>query len=81
MIYVDYPTSSYSARKGKPINFNILGDSRLICRLVIVKMDDKKLPTFTVTANGQKQELKGKTTKKGIEYEVNGGQSVKITWS
>jgi hypothetical protein len=82
MIYVDYPTSSFTARKGKPINFTILGDSRLICRLVIVKMDDKKLPNFTVTAKGQKQEIKGKATGKGnIEYAINGGQSGKITWS
>lgn len=82
MIYVDYPTSSFIGRKGKPINFTILGDSRLISRLVVVKMNDKKLPTFTVTAKRQKQEVKGKVTGKGnIEYALNGGQSVKITWS
>ena len=82
MIYVDYPTSSFSARKGKQINFTVLGDSRLICRLVIVTMDNHKLPTFVITAKGQKQEVKGKITGKGnIEYAINGGQSVKITWS
>lgn len=81
MIYVDYPTASFTASKGKPVDFIILGDSRLICRLVMVKMDDKKLPTFTVTAKGQKVEVKGKTTKKGnIEYTLNGGQSVSISW-
>jgi hypothetical protein len=79
MVYVDYPTSSFTAQKGKPINFTILGDSRLICRLVIVKMDDKKLPNFTVTAKGQKQEIKGKATGKGnIEYAINGGQGLKL---
>lgn len=82
MISVDYPTSSFNARKGKPIKFTILGDSRLTSRLVIVKMDNKKLPKFTVTASGQKQEIKGKTTSKGnIEYAINGGQSLKITWT
>ncbi|MES2061115.1 MAG: hypothetical protein V4456_04295 [Bacteroidota bacterium] len=82
MIYVDYPTSSFTARKGKPVNFTVLGDNRLICRLVVVKMEDKNLPTFTVIANGQKQEVKGKTTSKGnIEYALNGGQAIKITWS
>jgi hypothetical protein len=82
MISVDYPTSSFNARKGKPINFTILGDSRLTCRLAIVKMDNKKLPKFTVTASGQKQGVKGKITSKGnIEYAINGGQSLKITWA
>jgi len=82
MIYVDYPTSSFTARKGKPINFTILGDNRLICRLVVVKTGDKNLPAFTVIAKGQKQEVKGKTTSKGhIEYALNGGQAIKITWS
>lgn len=81
MIYVDYPTSSFTARKGKPVNFTILGDSRLVCRLVMVKMTDKKLPKFTVTAKGQKEELKGTTAGKGnIEYALNGGQAVSISW-
>ncbi|MFA6248362.1 MAG: hypothetical protein WC615_15595 [Mucilaginibacter sp.] len=82
MISVDYPTSSFNARKGKSIKFTILGDSRLTSRLVIVKMDNKKLPKFTVTASGQKQDVKGKTTSRGnIEYTINGGQSLKITWA
>lgn len=82
MIYVDYPTASFTAQKGKPVSFTILGDNRLICRLVIVKMSDKKLPKFTVTARGQKQDLKGNTTKKGhIEYAVYGGQGIRISWS
>lgn len=81
MVYVDYPTASFTARKGQPISFDILGDSRLTCRLAIVSMDDKKLPAFTVTLKNTKEELKGKPTKKGnIEYELNGAQSVKISW-
>ncbi|MDB5129732.1 MAG: hypothetical protein JWQ85_3964, partial [Mucilaginibacter sp.] len=57
-------------------------DNRLTCRLVIARMDDKKLPTFKVIANGQKQEIKGKVTRDGnIEYVLNGGQSIKISWS
>jgi hypothetical protein len=82
MVYVDYPTSSFIGQKRKPITFTILGDNQLECRLAIVRMDDKKLPTFKVIANGQKQEVKGETTAKGnIEYALNGGQSVKISWS
>jgi hypothetical protein len=82
MVYVDYPTSSFIGQKRKPITFTILGDSRLECRLAIVRMDDKKLPAFKVMANGQKKEIKGKTCQNGnIEYALNGGQSVKISWS
>jgi hypothetical protein len=82
MVYVDYPTSSFTGQKGNQLTFTILGDNRLICRLVIVKMDDKKLPNFTVTANGQKQEIKGQSNRDGnIEYVLNGGQSIKISWS
>jgi hypothetical protein len=82
MVYVDYPTSSFIGQKRKPITFTILGDNRLTCRLVIERMDDKKLPTFKVIANGQKQEIKGKVTRDGnIEYVLNGGQSIKISWS
>ena len=81
MVYVDYPTASFTARKGQPISFDILGDKRLTCKLAIVRMDDKKLPAFTVVLKDTKEELKGKPTKQGrIEYELNGGQSVKISW-
>jgi hypothetical protein len=81
MIYVDYPTSSFTAKKGKPLKFNLLGDSRLTSRLAIVKMDDNKLPNFKVFAGGKKDEIEGKTTRSGnIEYTINGGQSVQISW-
>ena len=81
MIYVDYPTGSFTAKKGKPIKFNVLGDSRLTSRLVIVKMDDKKLPNFKVIAGSTNAELDGKTSRSGnIDYTIHGGQSIQISW-
>lgn len=81
MIFVDYPTENFTTKKGQPITFTIKGDARLTCRMAIVPNGKKKLPNFTVTTKGQKQELKGLKTKDGnIEYAIQGGQKVHIVW-
>ncbi|RZA03602.1 MAG: hypothetical protein EOP47_02070 [Sphingobacteriaceae bacterium] len=81
MVYVDYPTAGFIPKKGKSINFIIKGDARLTCRMMIVSNEKNKLPNFTVTAKGQKQELKGTKTKDGhLEYLVNGDQKINISW-
>jgi hypothetical protein len=81
MIYVDYPTQDFTAKKGKPITFTIKGDPRLTCRMMIISNGKNKLPNFTVAAKGQKQEIKGTKTKDGnLEYIVNGGQKIHIKW-
>ncbi|MDB5006729.1 MAG: hypothetical protein JWP45_1122 [Mucilaginibacter sp.] len=80
-VYVDYPTYGFAAKKGKPITFQLAGDGRLSCRMMIVKNGKGKLPAFTVTIKGQKDELKGKQTKDGyMEYCLQGNQTVKIDW-
>ncbi len=81
MVYVDYPTESFIPKKGKPITLTIKGDPRLTCRMMIVSNGKNKLPNFTVTAKGQKQEIKVIKTKAGnLEYIVNGGQKIHIKW-
>ena len=81
MVYVDYPTHNFSARKNKPITFKTAGDERLNCRLLIVKMDGKKLPAFDVRLKGNKESLKGKLTKDGhLEFELSGNQQVAVNW-
>lgn len=81
MIYVDYPTQDFTAKKGKPITFTIKGDRRLTCRMMIVSNGKTKLPNFTVTAKEKKQEIKGIKTKGGnLEYIVNGDQKININW-
>jgi hypothetical protein len=77
MVFVDYPTSKFTARKGAPLSFKILGDERLSCRLVLVRQD-KKLPEFNVIA---REEVKGKNIKGGhVEYIVKGNTDIKISW-
>lgn len=81
MVYVDYPTNGFKARKGSNINFKIVGDNRLTCRMMIVKTNEHKLPKFAITIKGQKQELQGKTTNDGhLEFQLSGNTEVKISW-
>jgi len=81
MIFIDYPTEGFIAKKGKPVSFNVLGDSRLTCRLLIINMDNNVLPEFDVTLGNSKDILKGKKTREGhIEFIINGNQQVNISW-
>jgi hypothetical protein len=74
MIYCDYPLAHFKVRKNKA-SFNILGDDRLSCKLMIVKQE-QKLPEFII-----KPKLKEHKTKDGhIEFTVHGKQTVEISW-
>jgi len=80
LIYIDYPTTDFTARKGRPISFTIKGDNRINCRMMIVQQGQKKLPAFKVTLQ-DKKEIEGKPVKGGhLEYTVSGDQQVKIKW-
>jgi len=81
LIFVDYPTIKYS-KKGNSFSFDVRGDSRLTCRMVIVKKDKTKLPEFIVTqkGDGKRQELEGKLVKSNMEYRVNGNQKISVSW-
>jgi len=82
MIYTDYPTYGFSAKKRKPVKFKLAGDARLNCRLLLVKTDKGKLPIFKVTVNGQEEILQGKKTKDGhLEFTVAGDSNIIINWS
>jgi hypothetical protein len=81
MVYADYPTTGFPAKKGKPLTFRIAGDGRLTCRLMMVKTGKGKLPEFIVTVKGRKEELKGKLTRDGhLEFQVGGNQALHIDW-
>lgn len=82
MVYIDYPTSGFSARKGQDIHFSILGDERLTCRMMMVKTGARKLPEFKVTIAGIKEPLVPVQVKDGnIEYTLNGNQRINISWA
>jgi hypothetical protein len=80
-IYVDYPTTKYNKR-GQTFTFEVRGDNRLTCRMVIVKKDKTKLPTFTVTQKGDSKAegLTGKVVKGNIEFFVKGNSSISVKW-
>jgi len=80
MIYTDYPTYGFSAKKHRPASFRLAGDGRLTARLMIVKTGHKKLPELRVILN-KKEELKSKPAAGGnLEYEVPGDAELQIDW-
>ncbi|AOM78872.1 hypothetical protein [Pedobacter steynii] len=79
LIYTDYPTSGFSAVKGKNIQFKVLGDDRLNCRLMLIKTAKKKIPEFNIQVKGQKEPLKAKPAPLGnLEYSIPGGSIITI---
>jgi len=79
MIYTDYPSSGFNARKGKNISFKVLGDDRINCRLMLVKTAQKKIREFEVTLKGQKEPLKASTVANGnLEYIIPGNSTITI---
>jgi hypothetical protein len=81
MIFVDYPTTKCNKR-GKTFTFDVRGDSRLTCRMMIVKKDKTKLPQFTVTqkGDGKSEALTGKVNDGNIEYSLRGDRTIKVSW-
>jgi len=80
MVYVDYPTSGFNARKGQNIHFQVLGDERLSCRLMLVKTGNRKLPEFQVSTKTS-GELRGKLVTSGnLAYTISGNQKISINW-
>jgi len=80
MIYADYPITGFSERKGEPIQFKVLGDERIDCRMVLVKNGRKKIPSFTIEKSGAKKPLKGRQVTGGnIEFILSGNSIIKVT--
>jgi hypothetical protein len=82
MVYIDYPYAKLTKINSKTISFNVLGDDRLHCRLMLVKTTKNKLPLFTVSLGKAKNALKGKrVANRNFEYELPGNQRVHISWT
>jgi hypothetical protein len=82
LVFIDYPVTSQKLQK-KQLNFHVLGDKRLSCRMCIVSPKKSALPLFKVTTRNGKQahEVPSKSNKKGsLEFELNGDQTISITW-
>lgn len=81
MIFTDYPTYIFKANKGKPVNFQLAGDGRLQCRMMIVKTGEGKLPKLEVKTGEKKEVVKGKAVNDGHqEFILAGNETVHVTW-
>ncbi|MBK0378484.1 glycoside hydrolase family 88 protein [Mucilaginibacter segetis] len=79
MIFTDYPTYGFSAKKHRPVRFQLSGDKRLKCRMMIVKTGKANLPALTVKCNHES--IKGKAAAGGhLEYTLTGEATIVINW-
>jgi hypothetical protein len=83
MIYIDYPTKSFSTVHESKAMFRVLGDQRLSCRMRIIPTGRKAPPKLEVMTEraGNTETLQGRETPEGhIEYEVLGDRNVTVQW-
>lgn len=83
MIYVDYPSGGFNCKKGKQVSFNVKGDEKLSCRMLLINTGNKAMPVFTVSViqNKKKKIVNGILTADGsMEYVINGNQHILVTW-
>ncbi|HEY1163735.1 MAG TPA: hypothetical protein VGE90_01180, partial [Chitinophaga sp.] len=79
MMYIDYPVIDFSIKKDNTVHFTVMGNEQGHCRLLLLPLDDKPLPAFTVS--GPQGELEGKQHPDGyMEYGATGGQQLTIRW-
>jgi hypothetical protein len=82
LVFIDYPVLNQNI-KGNTLSFDVLGDSRLACRLCIVNQGKSRIPKITVQSADKKQrknagpsiEPAGKHT-----YQISGNQRISISW-
>ncbi len=78
MVFLDYPTARFKYSKTGSVSFDVKGDERLTCRMLILGRNKKKLPKISVTINNVK--LMGTHKNENIEYAINGNRHILIQW-
>jgi hypothetical protein len=80
IIFCDYPVKSFKLRKNM-VSLTPDGDPALYCRIIILTEGNSGEHQFVVTDSFKRSELKPlKSISKLIEYQLNGGQSIRIKW-
>jgi len=82
-LYCDYPVENIKVSNYKSTTFKVLGDPRLQCRFQIVSELKLKKSIFTVTVGTGKDEKEVKSINSSdtvIEFELSGGNAVKVKW-
>jgi hypothetical protein len=83
IVFIDYPVLGQKI-KGQTLTFDVLGDSRLTCKLRIVRINNKNLPDIKIkagNADDQKNIDSVKQSKNGFEHIIHGNQPISISWS
>ncbi|WP_100341373.1 hypothetical protein [Mucilaginibacter auburnensis] len=83
IIFVDYPVINQTT-KGNSFSFDVEGDSRLTCRMKILKQGNKRLPALKINIENDIDQLeinKLKAVKDGAEYIIHGGQKISVSWN
>jgi hypothetical protein len=83
MIYIDYPSGGFTSKKSNMVSFNVKGDEKLSCRMLIIHTDKHALPSFTVSASRDKEReiIGGVAAKEGyMEYIIKGNRHINISW-
>jgi len=80
-IYVDYPTLGIRSIKDKSSHFNVLGNNRLTCKLMIIRGDQDAVPEIKVNVNGKVATDSELTKEKNISYHLLGNSHINIAWS
>jgi hypothetical protein len=84
MVFVDYPTLNYRSGEKGTLSFDIFGDPRLSCRMRIMPIGRRSLPTLEVETEfkGRRNFPRPLLTEEGhLEYELPGGHQVHVKWS
>ncbi|MGX5820084.1 hypothetical protein ACWKWU_17940 [Chitinophaga lutea] len=80
-IFIDYPTSGLLFRRtARTVYLQVLGDQRFHCRLIVMPLEDKRLPDFSLKAGTV--QIEGKINRQGYpEFIVPAGQKIALSWS
>jgi len=82
LVYLDYPILNQKIR-GNKLYFDVSGDNRLNCRLLIVTKGKAPLPKIRISTgkSSGKQEIDNVRKEKQMqEYQIAGNQHVTVTW-
>ncbi|HVX28525.1 MAG TPA: hypothetical protein VHB70_19405 [Parafilimonas sp.] len=83
MVYIDYPSGGFIAKKNRMVSFHVKGDERMRCRMLIIPTNNHALPSFTVSVSRSKKReiINGIRTKEGyMEYTIKGNRHIQIAW-
>lgn len=83
LIFIDYPVLNQKI-SSNTLTFDVAGDSRLTCRLRIVKQGKKRLPVIKIKTENPLDEQQPNTLEKlkvDLDYNIHGGQKLHISWN